>query len=146
MSKKKAKPATRRNGETIETVRQRNVRHERDNQPYGQHTRQEKEQFMGTCAFDVLAAASMVEQIREGDEATVPNGIRLPQDYLDNPSSVQNAFETTSKHTKEKDEIMLGCMTCLNTVGANVVTGDVIGQKMCQKYCRDNPIQFKPKE
>lgn len=142
MNKKRSQPAGSRSGKTLETRRQRDIRHERDNQPYGQYTVAEKRQFVGECALDILAAASMAEQIREGDMAIVPEVIRLPQEYLDNPNSAQNAFEATSKHAKQKDEILLGCMTCLNTVGANAATGKIIGQKMCQKYCKEPVIEF----
>lgn len=127
---------------SAETSKQINQRHEQNNQPYGQFSDDEKVHFTGRCGLDILAAVSMAEQVANGDEAVLPGGIDLPTDYLANPAAAAEAFEILSKSARNHAEVLVGCMTCCNTVGVNTETAAVIGQQMCQKYCKSGPIQF----
>jgi len=116
-------------------------------QPYGQHSVDEKREHIERCAFDVLAAASMAEQVANSDEAVAPIGINLPADYLADPSTAADAYETLNKPSP-RNKVLMGCMKCCNTVGLEIAvvageeTAKVLGQQMCQKYCHGEPIQF----
>jgi hypothetical protein len=132
---------------SVKTPKQINQERETRTQPYGQHSVDEKRRYIDRCAFDVLAAASMAEQVANGDEAVVPTGIDLPADYLANPDAAASAYETLNKPSP-RNQVLMGCIQCCNTVGLGieVVSGEdtarVIGQQTCQKYCHSEPIQF----
>lgn len=129
------------------TVEQLNQERERRVQPYGQHSVDEKREHIESCAFDVLAAASMAEQVANGDEAVVPTGIDLPAEYLADPSTAAVAYETLNKPSP-RNKVLMGCLRCCNTVGLELSvsvgeeTATTIGQQMCQKYCKSETIQF----